>query len=538
VRERLNSSNRSIHDVNSSFDGSSSNRSELNFSKSQKKNDYIPFGFDFGRTEIVPNSGRNKILQDDFRSKMESSFNEDFSNIEIVKSSRVAKQMNTTAFTQGNKIHFAPGAFNSTSKNGKKIISHELAHVKQQRQGRVKNRYSGVDATNSEDFKLENEAIKFAEKANAGESLNLSRSSKASSTFSTSSPVQFYTKIKGKKYDRVSDDGKMAVDDHTRNAWAESSNIAKSNKVLDKLNSKAKIKILPAKLAVPHPKNSKAKPRNLVKFQMLDRVTKKEVDLSNDCGYACLEMLGANAAGYKSFVAANKRGTTDEFTSPSRYKWDYGLPGGTVSTTEKMSGEIYIRIMRRQYRKKLSRIDAIKKWSGLPDKTKEKLSKKYGINKYANPKIGQGIAIGSERDDPKATFGGYHFHFALSLLTSGSDYISLEDFSRSGVLYYFKMYGPPSKKQSFAEEPSNVSALGNRTTTMVVQHPESIKGEVNTNKVHLKRDPAEKALIGKLVRGVKVKIIRKGISWMKVEVLSGKLKGKQGWIMNKYFLDS
>jgi len=497
------------------------------------------FGFDFGKTDILPETEPNKDLPRDLQNRMESSFGTDFSNVAIHKNSNRATDLNALAFTQGNAVHFAPGEFNPNSNKGKNLIGHEFAHVVQQWSGVVgPTSVMGKGLPLNDNKGLEREADEMGKKGVKGEKSNFLNFSRFSNLSNLSQPIQRYTKLVGKPYDRVSDDGKLAVDDHTKDAWAESSNIVKSNKVLDALKSKAKIKELSTKLTVPVPGKPKAKPKKLKKFKMIDKATNSEVDLTDDCGDACQELLGGKSTVSESFVAANKRGKTDEFTSPAVYKGDDNAAGGIVSTTEKLSSQICIRIMKREFGLKLTRIKALKKWSKLSKKERKRLSKKYGINQYAAPMVGQGVTIGSERDMPGATSGGYNFHFGFALLSSKRDYISLEDFDSSGLKYYFKMYGPTSKKQSFAEEPDNRSALGNKTTTIVVQRPESLTGEINADKVRFKSRPSKSTAKGTLSKGTKLKIIRRGNNWMKIKILSGSHKDKSGWILNNFFTDT
>jgi len=42
------------------------------------------------------------------------------------------------AYTQGTDIHFAPGQYQPSSQGGQELLGHELAHVVQQADGRVK----------------------------------------------------------------------------------------------------------------------------------------------------------------------------------------------------------------------------------------------------------------------------------------------------------------------------------------------------------------------------------------------------------------
>ena len=239
-----------------------------------------------------------------------------------------------------------------------------------------------------------------------------------------------------------------------------------------------------------------------------------------------------------AFTAVTRRGTTEEFTGPSAYIADDNSAGGIVSTTEKMSGEIYIRIFDREFGKKLTRLEALKEWDKLSSDEQKRLSEKYGINKYAVPKVGQGVTIGSERDMPGASETGYNFHFGFNIMASGHDYITLEDYDSSGVPYYFDMYGPESKKQSWAEASSNVNAVDDKFTTMVVQHPETLNGIVNKDGVFFEDDPAAPAGKKTLSKDTKVTIIRKGQSWMKVLVTSGPKLNESGWILNQFFTDN
>jgi hypothetical protein len=68
---------------------------------------------------------------------MESSFNTDFSDVRVHAESGKASQVGALAYTQGSDIHFAPGQFSPDSGAGRQLLGHELAHVVQQRQGRV-----------------------------------------------------------------------------------------------------------------------------------------------------------------------------------------------------------------------------------------------------------------------------------------------------------------------------------------------------------------------------------------------------------------
>lgn len=114
---------------------------------------------------------RNEHLPEDLQTKMEDSFGQDFSNVEIIKNSIQAKEINAQAFTQGNSVHFASGKFNPNSQSGKELIGHELTHVVQQRNGRVNNSYQAKSLNINDESTLEKEADLLGSKAAKGESV-------------------------------------------------------------------------------------------------------------------------------------------------------------------------------------------------------------------------------------------------------------------------------------------------------------------------------------------------------------------------------
>ncbi len=79
---------------------------------------------------------KNGSIPKNVMNKMESSFNSNFSNINIKKDSQQATDVGALAFTQGDSVHFAPGQFKPETKKGQELIGHEFAHVVQQREGK------------------------------------------------------------------------------------------------------------------------------------------------------------------------------------------------------------------------------------------------------------------------------------------------------------------------------------------------------------------------------------------------------------------
>jgi hypothetical protein len=81
-------------------------------------------------------AGRGKPLPARVRQKMEGALGADFSDVRIHEGSD-AESLEAVAFTRGADIHFAPGAYSPESLKGQEVLGHELAHVVQQRAGRV-----------------------------------------------------------------------------------------------------------------------------------------------------------------------------------------------------------------------------------------------------------------------------------------------------------------------------------------------------------------------------------------------------------------
>lgn len=88
--------------------------------------------------------GGGEALPEPVRHKMESYFGASFSEVRV-HVGREAPAIGALAFTHGSHLYFAPGRYDPASAQGQQLIGHELAHVIQQRAGRVRNPFgSGV----------------------------------------------------------------------------------------------------------------------------------------------------------------------------------------------------------------------------------------------------------------------------------------------------------------------------------------------------------------------------------------------------------
>jgi hypothetical protein len=96
--------------------------------------------------------------------KMEAAFGADFSAVRVHQGPQAAR-IGALAFTTGNDIYFAPGRYQPDTMQGQQLLGHELAHVVQQRQGRVRAGGAGVSVVH--DRMLEAEADRLGMRAAA-----------------------------------------------------------------------------------------------------------------------------------------------------------------------------------------------------------------------------------------------------------------------------------------------------------------------------------------------------------------------------------
>ncbi len=122
-----------------------------------------PFQVEPSRLGLVNSGG--KPLPDAVRGKMESALGADFANVRVHVGPQ-AERIGAIAFTTGNDIYFAPGRYQPDTMQGKQLLGHELAHVVQQRAGRVRNTL-GAGIAVVHDAALEAEADRLGRMAGA-----------------------------------------------------------------------------------------------------------------------------------------------------------------------------------------------------------------------------------------------------------------------------------------------------------------------------------------------------------------------------------
>lgn len=111
-------------------------------------------------------AGPGRSLPDRLRETSEQFFGHDFSTVRLHIGSE-AGALGARAFTAGDRIVVAPGAYKPDTLAGRQLLGHELAHVVQQRTGRV-GAPPGAGLALVEDPRLEAEADRLGQAAAAG----------------------------------------------------------------------------------------------------------------------------------------------------------------------------------------------------------------------------------------------------------------------------------------------------------------------------------------------------------------------------------
>jgi hypothetical protein len=140
-----------------------------------------------------------KRMPEAVQQKMEAAFGSDFSDVRIHEGV-AAESIGAIAYTQGSHIHFAPGAYCPMQLRGHQLLGHELAHVVQQRSGRVP--IPGGTLINT-DSRLEAEADAMGAKAAAGELSPSAHGTATGGVSSQTAPIQLQRKFTDKDIDRA-----------------------------------------------------------------------------------------------------------------------------------------------------------------------------------------------------------------------------------------------------------------------------------------------------------------------------------------------
>ncbi len=116
------------------------------------------------KSAAPPVQRKGEGMPEPVRAKMEQAFGTDFSDVRVHTGNQ-AEQVGALAYAQGNDIHFASGQYHPETSKGQELLGHELAHIVQQKQGRVKPTTEVNGVAVNDDPSLEREADQWGTKA-------------------------------------------------------------------------------------------------------------------------------------------------------------------------------------------------------------------------------------------------------------------------------------------------------------------------------------------------------------------------------------
>jgi hypothetical protein len=89
-------------------------------------------------SRIEKNKGNGHSLPKHIQNEMESALSTDLKNVTIhtgAEATDLNKSLGSHAFTHGSDVYFNQGKYHPDSLRGKRLLAHELTHVKQQKGG-------------------------------------------------------------------------------------------------------------------------------------------------------------------------------------------------------------------------------------------------------------------------------------------------------------------------------------------------------------------------------------------------------------------
>jgi len=393
---------------------------------------------------------------------------------------------------------------------------------------------------------------------------------------------------------RVSDDGQMAVEDH---GWGEDTNkrgwttlplIATANSILSGQGSRAMLRTRPGGQSINGTAPATGAASALVEIEPYKPVGGGPLDLASDCGHAARQVMGSGPAGRDVAVISRpaepgNSGAAGAVTGgilgllggagigaligmaggpvgaliggviggvagliggilagralgrrpaqPAREQYLSPRPyhGGDPTTPEEWSEEVF----RDEFGAGLTREEAYAAYARLSPSERDDFDRRHGINRYATPRIGQGLTVSTEKDMPGFSGGPgtWNFHYAATILTSGPDYVTLENaagWDPTHWIYY--MYGT-ALGQSFDEEQGATGTHGTRHTTFVVQ-PESLLDVHTTGPATTLRTGSGSVSlpIGTSLKVIERRPLPAGASELRVRVVGGPHDGIEGFV--------
>ncbi|MEO1208790.1 MAG: DUF4157 domain-containing protein [Cyanobacteria bacterium J06638_20] len=439
----------------------------------------------------------------------------DLSRVRVHTDQRAAESaqaIGALAYTLGNHIVFAPGQYAPKNSLGKRLLAHEIAHVAQQRRGLT-------DRSTIQRF-----TAYTADDQSTDQSLG-------------------WEHPEGTELRVADDGQMVAEDNGwgeglSKRAWTTPEKISESNEVLSAQDSLVQLQLKSGGQAISGQAPASGQSMILQEIEPI-KSGGGTLNLASDCGTACRQVMGSEPAtnsnlgaglgiaggilagggagvglGYLAGGKSNRLlggilggiigaiaggiggayagSAIQERLSGKKRKRDTAVirqpdgsgetrltprtyHGGSPTTPEEWSEELF----KKEFGADLTRAEAYAAYASLSPSEQDAFDRKYGINKYAVPEVGQGLTVSTETDMPGFEFVPGHeddtwnFHYAAAVLSSGHDYITLENAAGWATTnWIFFMYGPESKGQSFHEFQGATDTHGTKYSTFVVEPEE------------------------------------------------------------------
>ncbi|MBE9008710.1 DUF4157 domain-containing protein [Pseudanabaenaceae cyanobacterium LEGE 13415] len=446
--------------------------------------------------------GGGQPLADRVRSSMEQSFGADFSGVRIhtgTQADQLNRSIQAKAFTTGQDVFFRRGEYNPGSRAGQELIAHELTHVIQQVGG-----------------------------------VQLQRTTKQAESFSTltattEARVQRYTEgvSDDSKVCRVADDSSIVVRQESaygsQQLWAEAGKAKSASDQLEAAGSVIRLVERGSRrfqsadgtirtLQQIVPKNVANKTSGLSKRGIFG-IGKRGMRLWADCGKSARDVIGAGGGkGEGSPKAVYGRGQeTQASGDPASMKREILLQciyyyehvkGQPILDRSVLNGILTSQLAVEQEWKTAIRNGEDKEtldnlatryfhWGNeitklivgcyydIPEQDREQLSEGAGIDRWAEPDVGEGYTISTGGENkPGYENNTWNFHWAGVVMRSNdcSDRVVLENYAvgdpeKQNTRWLYQMYGSARKLgQTFHEQHRDLHGQhGETPTTMKVK---------------------------------------------------------------------
>jgi hypothetical protein len=397
-------------------------------------------------------AARSGGLAPSVQAQMGRAFGADFSDVRVHEDGQ-AQRIGAAAYTQGRDLHFAPGQYRPDTESGRELIGHELAHVVQQSQGRVAAPLQAKGAHINDDHGLEAEADALGARAARGERVADLRGAKVGESFAKVAQCYVEQKLAGKDW-RVADDLNMAIRQDTtgpaygsHNFFADPSLIASSSATLKAQNSRLEMTADSGQtMDVTDGKTTKTLQRVVphnIKDGTAGNAKSGGMQWPDDCGMAANAVMQGDGFSARGVHGGGKTTKSLEYgTDSEEYR------GNTMHTPHLMLDEILKAELDPDPDK------ARERYHKMSKKERDAFDKKAGINRYADPSIGEAYSIVSDKDEFADGKSAWNFHWGGVCMKSGGDHVTMENFAGSGGdAWDFQMYGSAKKKgQTFHEQ--------------------------------------------------------------------------------------